>query len=100
MNKPALITFALLLPVVAGARIAEPATSPPQACLPPAEMAALLPASREQAEDLCEDGDAPVALRRHHSVGSSPAGTMALERVRTVLRLLGRDRPAPGDAAR
>lgn len=73
MNKPVLITCALLLPVAAGARTMEPATSPPQACLSPAGMAALLPASREQAEGFCEASDA-----------------RALERVRAVLRLLGR----------
>lgn len=73
MNKPTLITLALLLPVAAGARTAEPVTSPPQACLSPAEMAALTPASREQAEDFCEASDA-----------------RALERVRAVLRLLGK----------
>lgn len=78
----AFAAFALLLPFAAGAAPAVWAEPPPQACLSPAEMAALLPASREQAEDWCEDGDA-----------------RALERVRAVLRLLGRDRPAPGDAA-
>ena len=83
MNKPTLITVALLLPVAADARTVGPATATPQACLAPAEVAALLPASREQAEDFCEGGDA-----------------RALERVRAVPRLLGRDRPAPGDAAR
>ena len=85
MNKPVLITCALLLPVAAGARTMEPATSPPQACLSPAGMAALLPASREQAEDWCEASDA-----------------RALGRVRAVLRLLGRDpgrgEPTPGAA--
>ena len=70
--------FAFLLPVVAGARTVEPATSPPQACLSPAEMAALLPASREQAENWCEASDA-----------------RALERVRAVLRLLGTGLPTP-----
>lgn len=68
----AFAAFALLLPFAAGATPAVRA-EPPQACLSPAEMAALLPASREQAEDFCEDGDA-----------------RALERVRAVLRLLGR----------
>lgn len=101
MNKPLLIAVALLLPVVAGARTAEPATSPPQACLSPAEMAALLPspsaiprsdvgegrqASREQAEDFYEASDART-----------------LERVRAVLRLLGRhlgrSEPAPDATA-
>ena len=81
MNKRIFMILASLLPVAAGARTVEPATSP-QACLSPAEMAALLPASREQAEDWCEDGDA-----------------RALERVRAVLRLLGRHlgrgEPAP-----
>ena len=47
--------LALLLPLAAGAAPAGPA-EPPQACLSPAEMAALLPASREQAEDWCEAG--------------------------------------------
>lgn len=85
MNKPTFTTFALLLPTAAGARTAEPATSTPQACPSPAEMAALLPSSREMAEDWCEAGDA-----------------RALEHVRAVLRLLGRHlgrgEPAP-DAA-
>ena len=76
MNKRTLIALALLLPVAAGAQTAGPSASPPQACLSPAEMAALLPASREQAEDFCEDGD-----------------TRALERVRAVLRLLGKAQP-------
>lgn len=78
----AFATLALSMPTVAGARTAQPLTAPPQACLSPTEMAVLLPASREQAEEFCEDGDA-----------------RALERVRAVLRLLGQDRPTPGDAA-
>lgn len=82
MSKSPPIALALLSPVVAGAQAAQPATSPPQACLAPAEMSALLLASREQAEDWCEDGDA-----------------RALEHVRDVPRLMGRDRSAPGDAA-
>ena len=81
MNKQSPIAFALLLPVAAGGAPTGP-TEPRQACLSPAEMAALLPASREQAEDFCEDGDA-----------------RALERVRAVLRLLGRDGPTPGATA-
>ena len=76
MNKRFLIALALLLPVAAMGSPTGP-TEPRQACLSPAEMAALLPASREQAEDFCEDGDA-----------------RALERVRAVLRLLGKARPA------
>ena len=51
MSKLPPIALALLSPVVAGAQAAQPVTSPPQACLSPAEMAALLPASREQADD-------------------------------------------------
>ena len=85
MNKPTPITLALLLPFAAGAAPARPA-EPAQACLSPAEMAALHPASREQAEDFCEASDA-----------------RALERVRAVLRLLGRhlsrDASAPDAAA-
>ena len=69
--------LALLLSLTAGAAPVGPA-EPPQACLSPAEMAALLPASREQAEDWCEDGDA-----------------RALGRVRVVLRLLGTTPPTP-----
>lgn len=78
MNKRTLIALALLPSIATGARTTEPPAAPPQACLSPAEMAALLPASREQAEGWCEAGDA-----------------RALGRVRAMLRLLGKA-PAPG----
>lgn len=71
--------LALLLALTPAVAFAEPAGSVRQACLSPAEMAALLPASREQAEDFCEASDA-----------------RALERVRAVLRLLGAVHPADG----
>ena len=82
MSKRTLAALALLLPVTAGAQTAGPSASPPRACLSPAEMAALLPASREQAEGFCEASDA-----------------RALERVRAVLRLLGKAPAAPAPDA-